>query len=1362
MAKVIFVSEVKTSKFSPHDLIENFSLQGCHVVRADGISGGLWLLWTEDVDIEVVKSSPNYILANVSFKCPRFVFRLVCLYGDPYHVRTNDIWSEVVAFVNVDNSPLFCMGDLNDLLNSDEKIGVAHPNYNRISSLRTIINNCGLFDLGYNGPAYTWTNRRFSSNPTFERLDRCLANVAWCRLFPNTNVYHLPLIYGDHAPILAIPTSNRPRKKRMFKFENWWLYENDFQEVSREAWQKSADMPFYKRTKHLGFHLQRWSRKGKASLNNQLRKIEGEIANLQSLPPNSYDYSFEDKLIHEHACIQNKISEYYRQRCKKRWVTQGDRNTSFFHNSVIKRRRKNRISSIKNLDGSSATTNDQIAKCFINFFSGLFESNLQGMELVPDILVSNIIRDENLIAAPSKEEILNILKSMRRNAAPGPDGLNVVFYRTAWSWIGDDVHDLVKSFYMTKHLPQGIKKTNIVLIPKKVTCSTPMDYRPISLCNVVYKIIAKSLSLKLQPYMPTCINSSQYAFVKGRRITENIIIAHEIFHTFNQKKWNDCAFMLKLDLAKAFDRLEWIFIKQAMYRMGFDRYFIELVSACIEWPTFSVIINGEAFGNFQSSRGIRQGCPLSPYLFIIAINELICRLQDAVTTGAISGIRLTPQTPPIHSLLFADDVLICGQATMQEAQVIKDILISFCNDSGQVPNWSKSSILFSTNTPMDTRENIKSLFQVPLMDHNSTHLGHPLFTSHIPKSKVYAFLKNKFKAKLSDWKADNISHPGRTTLIKSVFSSIPIYYMSHILFPKTFTDELTRIIRHFWWKGNNPDNSKKPLCLSSWDYLCIPKGVGGLGIRDLAIMNEALITGLAWRMLDEPNTLWARILKGKYFPHTSFWRANTQGSKSWTWESILKVRKHLINAVHWQLFDGDVSIWNEPWCPMWGNIYNFIKNEAMCSNLPIKVSELWLREPKRWNIPLINHLFGPNFANHILQIPLSQSDGQDILIWKPNKSGRWTAQSAYKLIHEGAIQKTVSKVNLSLEAKAVIDQIWKNKKILPRVQMFIWRLMTKNIANAQRVNRRINKIPATCSRCNQVENDEHLFFHCNFSRAVWFASPLGIRTDNLQGSCAYIVNFIFSHMNLSENVDLACYILWHIWKARNDLKFQNKSCSIHSVIIRAKGDLKAQYSAYNIEQFLFNDQVNNDPAPSGQVEDNLFLDDNCHCKTDASFHHNQETGLGIYFANTSDQSPWALQIQAKTTCAASPLHAEALSLYLGMLLASILQVEDCVFFTDCLPLAQCINTTGDDVPEWTTRPIIRDIKNIKNQIHGSCHHIPRESNIVADSLARNAGISEIGTFEFRCSNVSHIGACPFEDKFCKWPSWAKLCMVSCI
>ncbi|GJN31833.1 hypothetical protein PR202_gb20281 [Eleusine coracana subsp. coracana] len=142
------------------------------------------------------------------------------MYGDPYHGKMVDIWADIVDFANSDNSPLFCMGDFNELLNANEKFSTTTPIYNRISIFCSIVNDCGLIDLGYNGPAYTWTNRRFSSNPTFQRLDRCLANFEWCRIFPYTNVYHLPLIYEDHAPILAIPTSIKPIRKKQFKFEN--------------------------------------------------------------------------------------------------------------------------------------------------------------------------------------------------------------------------------------------------------------------------------------------------------------------------------------------------------------------------------------------------------------------------------------------------------------------------------------------------------------------------------------------------------------------------------------------------------------------------------------------------------------------------------------------------------------------------------------------------------------------------------------------------------------------------------------------------------------------------------------------------------------------------------------------------------------------------------------------------------------------------------------------------------------------------------------------------------------------------------------------------------------------------------------
>lgn len=292
--------------------------------------------------------------------------------------------------------------------------------------------------------------------------------------------------------------------------------------------------------------------------------------------------------------------------------------------------------------------------------------------------------------------------------------------------------------------------------------------------------------------------------------------------------------------------------------------------------------------------------------------------------------------------------------------------------------------MFSSNTPLHVQENIKNLFQVSSMNNNSMHLGHPLLNLHSPKYNLYAFLKDKFKNKFSNWKADCISHSARSVLIKSVFSSIPIYYMSHILLPKPLLDDLTGIMRYFWWKGNNPDNNKKSLCLSAWKKICIPKGAGGLGFRDLFSLNEALITGLAWRMINNPDSLWAQLLKSKYFPNTSFWRTKTYGPKSWTWSSILKVRKYIASAAQIHLCNGNILIWNDPWCPMWPNIYDHMRPEAVYLNLPSKVSDLWLYHPKRWNRDLLNSIFDEQFVDSVMQIPLSQSDDQDILIWKPN------------------------------------------------------------------------------------------------------------------------------------------------------------------------------------------------------------------------------------------------------------------------------------------------------------------------------------------------------------------------------------------
>jgi len=145
--------------------------------------------------------------------------------------------------------------------------------------------------------------------------------------------------------------------------------------------------------------------------------------------------------------------------------------------------------------------------------------------------------------------------------------------------------------------------------------------------------------------------------------------------------------MFKIDLAKAFDRIEWSFIAQALQHQGFQSDFIDCVHSCITLPTFSVVINDQSFGRFNASRGLRQGCTLLPCLFVLAINELSVHLQQALDDNNLSGVTLGPGCPPIHSLLFAEDLIIYGKADICEAACIKSIQ-DFCDQSGQTLNWS--------------------------------------------------------------------------------------------------------------------------------------------------------------------------------------------------------------------------------------------------------------------------------------------------------------------------------------------------------------------------------------------------------------------------------------------------------------------------------------------------------------------------------------------------------------------------------------------------------------------------------------------------------------------------------------------------
>ena len=291
--------------------------------------------------------------------------------------------------------------------------------------------------------------------------------------------------------------------------------------------------------------------------------------------------------------------------------------------------------------------------------------------------------------------------------------------------------------------------------------------------------------------------------------------------------------MLKINLAKAFDRIEWSFILDVLRHKGYHGHFIKVIHACISTVSFSVNVNGQFYGQISATRGIKIGYQLSPYLFVIAINELSLRLQQALDNASLTGVTLGPGCPPIHSILFADDLIICGEENMQKVPTINHILLSFCSMSGQTPCWEKYLILFSKKVSPQVKAQIKYVFPVDDFKSNTMHLGHPLLISHRDKSKAYDFIYNKFKTKLTLTKANILNHAGRLTLIQSVFASIPIYYVANILFTKKFLAKITTIIRTFWWQGVQKDQEKKPIHYRSWESICKPKKEGGLGIKNL-------------------------------------------------------------------------------------------------------------------------------------------------------------------------------------------------------------------------------------------------------------------------------------------------------------------------------------------------------------------------------------------------------------------------------------------------------------------------------------------------------------------------------------------------
>uniref|UniRef100_A0A803P119 Uncharacterized protein n=1 Tax=Cannabis sativa TaxID=3483 RepID=A0A803P119_CANSA len=315
-------------------------------------------------------------------------------------------------------------------------------------------------------------------------------------------------------------------------------------------------------------------------------------------------------------------------------------------------------------------------------------------------------------------DVYSGLLSMGSDKSPGPDGMSVMFCTHHWSIVGPLVTMAVLDVLNNNGDPSLINNTLITLIPKIKSPTTVAHFRPISLCNVLYKLISKTIVLRIKNYLPLVISENQSAFLSNRLITDNVLVAFELLHCLKNKTMGKKGYStMKLDMSKAFDRVEWHFIEHVLLKMGFHVKLVDLIMKCLRSTSFSFLINGHVTGHLISERGIRQGDPISPYLFLICVESFSCLLKHQEAQGMLTGLAITRHAPPISHLLFADDSLLLCRTDARSCVAIKSTLDLYSRASGQLINAGKSVMSFTQNTTLADQR----AFHQTLEDGHSMH-----------------------------------------------------------------------------------------------------------------------------------------------------------------------------------------------------------------------------------------------------------------------------------------------------------------------------------------------------------------------------------------------------------------------------------------------------------------------------------------------------------------------------------------------------------------------------------------------------------------------------------------------------------------
>ncbi|XP_060182017.1 uncharacterized protein LOC132611631 [Lycium barbarum] len=576
-------------------------------------NGKIWFFVNDNVDVEILQDLEQQITIKMLFQEWNKSLMVTMVYAKCDQLERISLWDSLYSLADQMELPWLVGGDFNVILNEDEKIG------------------------GLPVSPDEYEDFAFCSDCIFKRLDRMIANSKLQDWFAHMEVQHLSRTGLDHAPLLLTCGEVSHHIMKPFRFLKFWTEYELFLEVVNQAWIKDFEgddfIRFKLKLKNVKSTLSAWSKATFGDIFKQLTvrekvvRIKEQCFEEDPTPMN--------RMVLQQAQAEWKKyvhyeEEFWRQKSHMTSFAEGDRNTRYFHSIVNGRRKRLRIKRIQNQQGIWIEGESLLAEEACRFYQQRFSQEVDPLDFVLLQHVPSMVdQDTNnqLVSMPTLEEVKKAVFELSVCSAGGPDGMIGIFYQVCWDIVGADVYNLVKAFFDGQTFPKSVTHTNLVLLPKKNNIETLADMRPISLRNFINKVISRVVQDKLEGILPSLISPNQSGFVKGRCIIENVLLTQEVV-TDIRLRGKPAIVVLKLDMAKAYDRLSWSYLIRVLRKMGFAEIFIDMVWRLIANNWYSILLNGQAYGFFHSTRGVKQGDPISPALFILSAEVLFRALNS--------------------------------------------------------------------------------------------------------------------------------------------------------------------------------------------------------------------------------------------------------------------------------------------------------------------------------------------------------------------------------------------------------------------------------------------------------------------------------------------------------------------------------------------------------------------------------------------------------------------------------------------------------------------------------------------------------------------------------------------------------------